>query len=145
MKWVRDIFADKVFIKGLDHIALIVSDMDRAIEFYTAVLGLKLIKDGRPEGGLKKTFIGTRNRPILALIEDKERRTLTSVSVGGVNHIAFSVDDIEKASGLLKERGVKFIEEKISGDGKVIAYHFLDPDGLELEICAETLKDVPQY
>lgn len=94
MKWVSDIIGGKVLIKGLDHIALIVSDMDRAIEFYTAVLGLKLIKDGRPEGGMKKTFVGTGNRAILALTEDKERRRLQSGSVGGVNHVAFCVDDV---------------------------------------------------
>ncbi|MFI5323109.1 MAG: VOC family protein [Thermodesulfobacteriota bacterium] len=145
MKWVSDIIGGKVLIKGLDHIALIVSDMDRAIEFYTAVLGLKLIKDGRPEGGMKKTFVGTGNRAILALTEDKEWRRLQSGSVGGVNHVAFCVDDVEKASELLKERGVNFIEEKIGEDGRVSAYHFLDPDGLELEICAETSKEVPKY
>jgi catechol 2,3-dioxygenase-like lactoylglutathione lyase family enzyme len=145
MKWISNIIGGKELIKGLDHIAIIVSDMDRGIEFYRSILGLKLIRDGRPEGGLKKTFMGSGNRVIIALTEDRERRRLKSGYVGGVNHVAFNVDDIEKASGLLKERGVEFIEEKIGKEGKVTAYHFLDPDGLELEICAETSKDTPQY
>lgn len=145
MEWIRNIIGGKMLIKGLDHIAVIVSDMDRAIEFYTNVLGLKLIKDGRPEGGRKKTFIGTDKKAILALAEDNGRRRVAGDSVEGVNHIAFFVDDIEKASGLLRERGVNFIEEKISEDGKIKAYHFLDPDGLELEICGETSGEAPQY
>jgi lactoylglutathione lyase len=121
MKWISNIIGGKELIKGLDHIAIIVSDMDRGIEFYRSILGLKLIRDGRPEGGLKKTFMGSGNRVIIALTEDKERRRLKSGYVGGVNHIAFNVDDIEKASGLLKERGVEFIEEKIGKEGKVTA------------------------
>ena len=52
MSWLRDITRGKTLIRGLDHVAIVVSDMDRSIEFYTAILGMKLIKDGRAEGGL---------------------------------------------------------------------------------------------
>ena len=65
--------------------------------------------------------------------------------VDGVNHVAFGVDDVDKSSQILKERGVEFIEIKVGDDGKGKAYHFLDPDGLELEIYGETGKEVPQY
>ena len=37
------------------------------------------------------------------------------------------------------------VEIKVGDDGKGKAYHFLDPDGLELEIYGDTGKEVPQY
>lgn len=132
-------------IRDIDHVAIVVSDMDRAVDFYTGVLGLKLILDGRSQGGEKKSFIGTKSRVLIALTEDSERGGSPGPSAEGVNHIAFGVDDLEKAHRILRERGVEFIEEKSSPDGKIQAYHFLDPDGLELEICGEPAGDVPQY
>jgi catechol 2,3-dioxygenase-like lactoylglutathione lyase family enzyme len=145
MSWIRNITRGKTLIRGLDHVAVVASDMDRSIEFYTALLGMKLIKDGRAEGGLKKSFIGTDKKAILAITEEKGGAGPGGGSAGGVNHVAFYVDDIERAGGLLREKGVRFIEEKVGQDGRTKAYHFLDPDGLELEICVETGKEAPQY
>ena len=132
-------------IGDIDHVAIVVSDMDGSVEFYTGVLGLRLIRDGRSRGGEKKTFLGTESRALIALTEDKTSKRADGCLPGGVNHIAFSVDDVEKMSVVLKERGVNFIEEKTGEDGKVKAYHFLDPDGLELEICGRTKGEVPKY
>ncbi len=145
MSWLSNITRGKTLIRGLDHVAVVVSDMDRSIEFYTALLGMKLIKDGRAEGGLKKSFIGTDKKAILAMTEEKGGSGRGGGSAGGVNHVAFYVDDIERVGGLLREKGVRFIEEKVGQDGRTKAYHFLDPDGLELEICVETGKEAPQY
>ena len=145
MKWLRNIFSGGTGLRGIDHIAVVVSDMDRSIEFYTTVLGLELKKDGRPGGGAKKSFLGTGDKTILALTEDKNRSGVSADGVEGVNHVAFYVDDIYKAAGVLKKKGAKIIEEKIGPDGSTTAYHFLDPDGLELEICVESGKEAPQY
>ncbi|MEW6145607.1 MAG: VOC family protein [Thermodesulfobacteriota bacterium] len=145
MNWLRNITRGRTLVRGLDHIAIVVSDMDRSVEFYTAVLGMKLIKDGRAQGGQKKSFIGTDKKAVLALTENKDRAGDSGSRIEAVNHIAFYVDDAEKAGSLLRERGVRIIEEKVGQDGKTRAYHFLDPDGLELEICVETGKEAPQY
>jgi lactoylglutathione lyase len=145
MEWLRKLRGKSVMIKQIDHAAIVVSDMDRAFEFYSVVLGLDVILDGRKSGGQKKSFLGAKKQVILALTEDKNRTSADTASVEGVNHIAFLVGDLEKSSRLLKERGVSFIEEKKDSDGKITAYHFLDPDGLELEICAASENEVPQY
>lgn len=141
MKWLRSIFrSEENGVDGIDHAAIVVTDMDRAIGFYSGLLGLEIIRDGRPGGGDKKTFLGNKNSVFLAVTEDKRRP-----SGGPVNHIAFKVGDVEAAAKRLKAAGITFIEEKTGPGGETIAYHFLDPDGLELEICAPAPNQVPQY
>jgi len=132
-------------IKGMDHVAIVVSDMDRSIKFYSEILGLKIHSDGRKEGGEKKTFIGTKSETLVALTEDENRGKDRTGFVEGVAHIAFKVDDVERTSKILRERGVQFIEEKLDRGGKKKAYHFIDPDGLELEIYGKTGEIIPAY
>lgn len=141
MKWLRRMLGgEKGNVGGIDHVAIVVSDMDRALGFYSGMLGLEIIRDGRPEGGEKKTFLGSEGSVFLAVTEDKNRS-----AEGPVNHIAFRVGGVEALGQRLKNAGISFIEEKTGPDGKTTAYHFLDPDGLELEICAAAPNEVPQY
>lgn len=132
------------FIKAIDHVAIVVSDMDRSITYYIETLGLRLLHDGRNEGGTKKTFLGTKSRTLVALTEDKNRTHHAASVVESVGHVAFLVGDVEKAADMLRAKGVEFIEEKIDKTG-MKAYHFLDPDGLELEIYGESKEPVPPY
>lgn len=143
MEWLKRLTKKRGgVIKDIDHVAIVVSDMDRAFEFYSGVLGLEVLLDGRSAGGDKKSFLGNGKRALIALTEDKDRQTLGE---GGVNHIAFLVDNLEESSSLLKDKGVIFTEEKKDKRGIITAYHFLDPDGLELEICVLSDEEVPQY
>jgi catechol 2,3-dioxygenase-like lactoylglutathione lyase family enzyme len=145
MKWIKNLVGADVAITGIDHVAIVVSDMDRSLEFYNGVLGLTIIRDGRNESPDKKTFLGAKSRTLVALTEDKNRKGGGAGAVQGVAHVAFKVDDVEKASKALKSKGVTFIEEKVEKDGKIKAYHFLDPDGFELEIYGELGESVPPY
>jgi catechol 2,3-dioxygenase-like lactoylglutathione lyase family enzyme len=145
MKWIKNLLSSDTFITGIDHVAIVVSDMDRSIKFYNEVLGLTILKDGRNEGGQKKSFLGTKDHTLIALTEDKRLNCDKSQIVESVAHVAFKVVDVEKASKALKDKGVTFIEEKVEKDGKIKAYHFHDPDGLELEIYGETGESVPPY
>lgn len=145
MKWIKNLMRSDTFIAGIDHIAIVVSDIDRSIAFYNEVLGLTLLKDGRNAGAEKKSFLGTKDHTLIALTEDKALRRDKSQIVESVAHVAFKVANVEKARETLRGKGVTFIEEKVEKGGKVKAYHFLDPDGLELEIYGETGESVPPY
>lgn len=132
MKILEKLLRKEAFIKGIDHVAIVVKDMDRSIEFYGETLGLVVLHDGRNDGGNKKSFLGTNEKSLVAITEDP-LKDIDSQRVESVSHIAFQVVDVEKVKGILESRGIEFIEEKV-GEGGSKAYHFLDPDGFELEI-----------
>lgn len=142
MKLLDRLKAKKGFIKGLDHAAIIVKDMDRSIRFYSEVLELVILHDGRSGGGDKKSFLGTKDKSLIALTENPNKKEGQNTD-SSVSHIAFEVTDIEKAKTSLESKGIEFIEIKKNSKGDPVAYHFLDPDGFELEIYNDTEKVAP--
>jgi len=132
------------FITGIDHVAIVVKDMDIAIRFYSEVLNLVILYDGRGDGGDKKSFLGKKDKSFVAITEDPSKDT-ESRKIESVSHIAFRVENVEEAKTELESKGVEFIEEKTGEDGKTKAYHFLDPDGFELEIYGGTGEIIPAY
>ncbi len=120
-------------LKGVDHVDLVVSDMDRAIEFYSEKLGLKINQDGRPDGGSKHTFLGDERGSFLAL---EEHPGLRDERFGKqmLGHLAFAVNDVEAALAELSRQGVAITGERTDEDGKAKSYYFNGPDGIRLEI-----------
>ena len=144
MDILKKLKSNDQFISGIDHVAIVVQDMDRSIKFYTEVLNLAILYDGRNDGGEKKSFLGKKEKSFVALTEDRNKNTDVNVAES-VSHIAFRVENTEEAREILESRGIEFVEIKVSEDGKSKAYHFLDPDGFELEIYGGTGEIIPAY
>ena len=85
MGWLSKLTGSGTMIKGIDHVAIVVSDMDRSIEFYSGVLGLKIHHDGRKEGGKKRSFLGTKSRTLVAMTEDKNLGKEKAECIHGVS------------------------------------------------------------
>ena len=144
MDILKKISGEEQFISGIDHVAIVVKDMDVSIKFYSEVLNLVVLYDGRKDGGEKKSFLGRKDKSFIAMTEDPSKGSGGSL-IESVSHLAFKVDNVEKAKSVLESRGVEFIEEKTGEDGKTKAYHFLDPDSFELEIYGGTGEIIPAY
>jgi len=144
MDILKKIKGDDQFITGIDHVAIVVNDMDRSIKFYSEILNLAVLYDGRKDGGDKKSFLGKKEKSFVALTENSLKNS-DEKNIESVSHIAFKVDNVEEAKEVLEKRGIEFIEIKVSEDGKSRAYHFLDPDGFELEIYGGTGEIIPAY
>jgi catechol 2,3-dioxygenase-like lactoylglutathione lyase family enzyme len=144
MDILKKLKSDEQFISGIDHVAIVVKDMDRSIKFYSEILNLVVLYDGRGDGGDKKSFLGKKEKSFVALTEDSQKNIDEAV-VESVSHIAFRVENVEEAKEILESRGIEFVEIKVSEDGKSRAYHFLDPDGFELEIYGGTGEIIPTY
>lgn len=111
---------------GLHHLGLVVDDLDRAVGFYTDVLGMSregrtewTTIDGAPLGidaaevELRWAFLGLG--PVR--LELHEFRSLPAASDGrktqdrGLGHLAISVPDMAAAVAAFEEAGVEFFSE----------------------------------
>lgn len=93
--------AAKAGIEGVGQIAVAITDINRSVEFYRDILGLKLLFESPP--GLAFFDCGGV-RLMLTILQGEERDHRTSV-------IYYKVEDIHVAAEALKENGVTFIRE----------------------------------
>ena len=126
---------------GVNHLALICSDIERTIEFYTQVLGFPLTElfQNRDLPSSTHFFFDIGNGNRLAFFDFPEHpMPPTRESVGGMHHIAISVqpDQFEAICGRLKERGIQNLGPEQVTD----SMYFHDPDGALIEITRHPLR-----
>jgi lactoylglutathione lyase len=100
--------------KKMDHVGVMVNDLDAALSFYQEVVGMELKdKFTIANGSMTLAFLGFNGSDETEL-ELVFGGNLDLPSEGKVNHIAFLVDHIEEEFVRLKELDVVFISEDIS-------------------------------
>jgi len=153
---------------GINHLALVCSDMARTVEFYSGVLGMPLIKTIELPGDMGQhfffdcgggdslAFFWFPDAPpaapgVSAPAARPDRGSLTS-AISSMNHVAFSVpeDRIEAYRDRLREKGVDCTEVANHDDSEaglseefhdgvfVRSIYFQDPDGILLEFACWT-------
>jgi lactoylglutathione lyase len=118
------------------HTMLRVGDLDRAIAFYTAVLGMKLLRrNDYPGGKFTLAFVGFQDEADGAVIELTYNWGVASYDLGNAyGHIAIEVEDAYKACELVRERGGKIISEAgPMKHGTTVLAFIEDPDGYKIE------------
>lgn len=127
-------------IKGIDHIGVAVKDLKEAIRFFEEVLALKPIKIVEQES-MRFAFIPVGDGEI-ELIEPKDPEHSIAKFIEekgeGIHHISLQVTEIEKVLGILREKGIKLIDEKprIGAHGVKIAFiHPESAKGILMELC----------
>ncbi len=121
----------------LEHVNLTVSDLDRSIDFYCSLLGLKLRwrrLPGDPDGA-PAAHVGD-DRCYLALFEategNREQPAIADYDRVGVNHFGIVVDDLDQMRSRLTERGITAHLEADYEPGRRL--YFYDPDRIEVEL-----------
>ena len=128
-------------LKGIHHIALNVTDLDRAEHFYTDVLGFTVTH--RFSKGLRHIMLDTGNA-LLALFETPElemKSALEQLSNKGYMHFAFATNREEfiKILDELKNKNVRIDSGPVvRGEGESI--YFTDPDKNHLEIRCDAVS-----
>ena len=126
----------------LDHIGIAVSDMEESLKLYTDLLGMKLqgtetVEEQKvkvaflPVGDTEVELLESTDAygPVAKFIESKGQ---------GIQHLAFKVDDIEKALEMCKERGIRLIDEKPrygAGGARIAFLHPKATNGVLIELC----------
>jgi lactoylglutathione lyase len=122
------------------HTSIRTSNMDKSIDFYTRLMGLKLLsrveipqnnaeiaflQDSEGKGAkLELTFYRNQNKFVQA---DYENRLF--------DHLAFEVPDMNKIIGILRKEKVTITDEpfRLGQTGSLIAF-IEDPDGTLIEL-----------
>ena len=128
-------------VKGMDHAAISVQDLERSREFYCTVLGLKVSEREYQKPGVE--YFLDCGTSLVGLIQGEPagaRHMLQDGGLGG-NHVSFRVDtaDFDRNVEELKKAGVTITFTKKRE--RSWSCYFLDPDGNKLEITAWPLED----
>ena len=122
------------------HTMLRVGDLQRSIDFYTKVLGLKLLRTtDRPEQKYTLAFVGYGTNPDHAELELTYNYGVDKYELGtAYGHIAIGVPDVYKTCEEVKAQGGNITREPgpVKGGTTVIAF-VQDPDGYKIERKSE--------
>lgn len=103
-------------LRAVDHVGIAVSDLEGAIAMYEDTLGMPLSHRETVESqGVEAALLDVGEGHI-ELLRPLGPDTPVGKFVGkrgeGLHHVAYRVDDIDRALGTLRERGVKLIDEE---------------------------------
>ena len=119
------------------HTMLRVGDLQRSIDFYTQVLGMKLLRQSEnAEYKYTLAFVGYGDESDHTVLELTYNWGTTEYDIGtAFGHLAIGVDDIYKTCSDIKEKGGEVYREPgpVLG-GKTIIAFVRDPDGYAIEL-----------
>ena len=148
-------------IQGIDHLNIVVADMERALKFYVGVLGFKQTKEVQLSGEWIERIVGLRGVQAHAVfieppgggprIELLSYETPVGVTLAensrantiGLRHFALRVTDIAATVAKLRANGVEVFSDPVrvpvgvvqfEAGSKTLAY-ILDPDGVIVELA----------
>jgi lactoylglutathione lyase len=115
-------------------------DLDRSIDFYTQVLGMKLLRrKDYPEGKFTLAFIGYGDESDNSVIELTYNWGVDKYQLGNAyGHIAIEVNDVYQACEAIRQKGGKIIREAGPMNAGTTLIAFVeDPDGYYIELIGE--------
>lgn len=122
------------------HTMLRVGDLQRSIDFYTNVLGMKLLRQkDYPEGKFTLAFVGYQPEAEGAVIELTHNWDTDKYDLGeGYGHIALEVDDVYQATDEIRQRGGKILRDAgpMNAGTTIIAF-VEDPDGYPIGLIGK--------
>ncbi|MBN2312012.1 MAG: VOC family protein [Candidatus Hydrogenedentes bacterium] len=147
-------------IHGIDHINVVVTDLERSVRFYTELLGFEKTRYARLEGDWIESVVGLKGvqaevvyvqppaGPRIELIRYHAPAgavlpETAQANTAGLRHVAFRVDDIRAVCARLEAAGVDVIGPPTPVPGGVVQHdagrkslcYFRDPDGVLLELA----------
>ena len=148
-------------VDSIDHVNIVVSDLERSIRFYVDVLGMKETKRAYLEGDWIEAIVGLKGvrakvgyvqpvggGPRIELLEYEYPQgavvdACAQPNTVGLRHVALRVADMETVCARLRAANVDFIGDVVSVPGHVVRHdagdktlcYFRDPDGVILELA----------
>ncbi len=137
-------------IKRIDHIGIAVQDIDNALGFFQAALGLKLENIELEEGGRTRVAFLPSGESDIELIQPLENESGLAKFLAkrgeGVHHVCFEVDDIQAALEQMRASGAQLIDETPRLNSRGQQYAFVHPKsahGVLVELYQKALEQAP--
>jgi len=136
-------------IGALNHVGVAVPDIEKAISFYRDVLGATDITEPKalPPQGVTYAFVNLPSGQVELIEPYGENSPITKFldrnPKGGQHHICFEVDDINSASLLMAERGMRVLNEpRIGAHGTLVVFlHPGDAGGVLIELMEKPKEE----
>lgn len=125
-----------VITAGVDHLALISSDLERTVDFYTGVVSMRLTKvvRNRDEPTSTHIFLDMGGGNQLAFFDFPTHGPEATVrGVGSMHHVALKATS-EHYQRVLQNLARNSVEHSVHGDELSGSVYFRDPDGILLEV-----------
>ena len=127
-------------IKKMNHVAVVVEDIDSSLAFWEGALGIKVEKvEDVPAQKAKVAFLPVGDGKV-ELVQPTDPESgigkFLNERGGGMHHLCLEVDDITGMLTQLKEKGVKLINESpLEMEGRKIAFiHPKSASGVLVEL-----------
>jgi len=124
-------------IRGIDHIELIVRDVEEFVTFFQK-LGFQLLTRTSHHGQSAELQLPGPNQPIFEIHQVSGEENI------GVNHIAFTVDNAQATYAELQSQGITSMRPPnfVPATGRTTV-NFRDPDGWRLQLV-DAARKAPQ-
>lgn len=119
------------------HTMLRVGSLEKSVQFYTQIMGMKVLRERDNEAGkYSLVFLGYGDESDTTVIELTYNWGVESYDVGNAfGHIAIGVEDVYKACDAIKAAGGKVTREAGPNKGGESILAFVeDPDGYKIEL-----------
>lgn len=119
------------------HTMLRVGDLDRALAFYTGVLGMRLLRrQDYPDGKFTLAFVGYQDENAGSVLELTYNWGVDRYELGtAYGHVALEVEDAGRACDEIRARGGKVVREAgPMRHGETVIAFVEDPDGYRVEL-----------
>ncbi len=130
-------------VEKIEHIGIVVKDLEKSIKPYEQLLGLKLKETEQldVQGALTRVAFFPIGKVNVELVHTTAQTGLAAEFLKehgeGIHHIAFEVEDLEKTFQELRSRGVNFVWDKIisgSRGSKVVFFKSEEFNGVYIEL-----------
>ena len=119
------------------HTMIRVGDLGRSLDFYSNVLGMKILRrKDYPDGRFTLAFVGYGDESSNAVIELTHNWDTNAYDIGtGYGHIALGMENIYTACEAIREKGGKISREPGPMKHGTTEIAFVeDPDGYKIEL-----------
>jgi methylmalonyl-CoA/ethylmalonyl-CoA epimerase len=125
-----------VRILAIDHVGIAVPDLEQAIAFYTETLGMIVLhRELNADQGVSEAMLGapgadvshTQIQLLAPLDSSSPIARFLDRSGPGLQQLAYRVEDIEHATSVLRERGLRVLYENARGGARGSLINFIHP------------------